>query len=166
MKKRWLCIFVESEIGVLAKICGLFSAKAYNLDSLTVGVTEDPSVSRMTISLTSDDQTFEQVKKQLNRSIEVIKVLDYTDASTHRKELMFLHVTSCTETERSELFRIAEIFHASVIDYSRTAVLLQSVQPECQNNDLIARLEPYYGNRIAIIRGGTVAVEALHRAAR
>ena len=74
MKKRWLCLFVENEIGVLAKISGLFSSKSYNLDSLTVGVTEDSTISRITISLTSDDRTFEQVKKQLNRSVEVIKV--------------------------------------------------------------------------------------------
>lgn len=166
MKKRWICLFVENEIGVLAKISGLFSAKSYNLNSLTVGVTEDPSVSRMTISLTSDDQTFEQVKKQLNRSIEVIRVVDYTDTPTHMKELMFLQINTCSEAERSELFRIASIFHASVIDYSRTAVLLESVQPAHKNDDLIARLAPYYGNRISIIRGGSVAAEALHRPAR
>ena len=65
MKKRWICLFVENEIGVLAKISGLFSGKSYNLDSLTVGTTEDKSISRMTISLTSDDKTFEQIKKQL-----------------------------------------------------------------------------------------------------
>lgn len=88
MKKRWICLFVENEIGVLARIAGLFSAKAYNLDSLTVGRTEDETVSRMTISLTSDDKTFEQVKKQLNRCIEVIKVVDYTGCAVCRKEMM------------------------------------------------------------------------------
>ena len=88
MKKRWLCLFVENEIGVLARISGLFSGKSYNLDSLTVGVTEDNTVSRMTISLTSDDKTFEQVKKQLGRSVEVIKVVDYTDIPIHMKELI------------------------------------------------------------------------------
>lgn len=62
MKKRWICLFVENDIGVLAKISGLFSGKAYNLDSLTVGATEDRTISRMTIGLTSDDKTFEQVK--------------------------------------------------------------------------------------------------------
>lgn len=75
MKKRWICLFVENDVGVLAGISGLFSGKSYNLDSLTVGITEDKTVSRMTISLTSDDKTFEQIKKQLNRSVEVIQVL-------------------------------------------------------------------------------------------
>lgn len=69
MKKRWICLFVENEIGVLARISSLFSSKSYNLDSLTVGTTEDITISRMTISLTSDDKTFEQIKKQLNRSV-------------------------------------------------------------------------------------------------
>ena len=68
MKKRWICLFVENEIVELAYITGLFSGKSYNLDSLTVGVTEDSTISRMTISLTSDDGTFEQIKKQLSRS--------------------------------------------------------------------------------------------------
>ncbi len=85
MKKRWFCLFVENEIGVLARISGLFSGKSYNLDSLTAGVTEDSTISRMTISLTSDDRTFEQIKKQLSRSVEVIKVVDYTDIPIHMK---------------------------------------------------------------------------------
>ena len=72
MKKRWISLYVENDVGVLAKISGLFSGKSYKLTSLTVGETEDETVSRMTISLISDDKTFEQVKKQLNRALEVI----------------------------------------------------------------------------------------------
>ena len=75
-KKRWICLFVENEIGVLARVSGLFSSKSYNIDTITVGTTEDTSISRMTISFTSDDKTFEQIKKQFNRSVEVIKVVD------------------------------------------------------------------------------------------
>ncbi|MDE7233247.1 MAG: acetolactate synthase small subunit [Lachnospiraceae bacterium] len=161
MKKRWLCLFVENEIGVLAKISGLFSGKSYNLDSLTVGVTEDKTVSRMTISLTSDDRTFEQIKKQLNRSVEVIKVVDYTDVAIQRKELMFVKVNGCSEKEVEELFRISQIFHTTVIDYDREAVLIESVKTENQNNELIALLGKCFANRIEITRGGSVAVEAL-----
>ena len=161
MKKRWICLFVENEIGVLARIAGLFSAKSYNLNSLTVGKTEDETVSRMTISLTSDDKTFEQVKKQLNRSVEVIKVIDFTDIAIHRKELMFIKVTNCSATDIDELFRISQIFALSVIDYNPNAILLESVQTEDHNNDLINLLEKRCANRIEIIRGGSVAVEAL-----
>ena len=69
MKKRWISLYVENQVGVLSKISGLFSGKSYNLDSLTVGTTEDPTVSRMTIATVSDDETFEQIKKQLNRLV-------------------------------------------------------------------------------------------------
>ena len=161
MKKRWICLFVENEIGVLARIAGLFSAKSYNLNSLTVGKTEDETVSRMTISLTSDDKTFEQVKKQLNRSVEVIKVIDFTDIAIHRKELMFIKVTNCSATDIDELFRISQIFALSVIDYNPNAILLESIQTEDHNNDLINLLEKRCANRIEIVRGGSVAVEAL-----
>lgn len=162
MKKRWLCLFVENEIGVLARISGLFSGKSYNLDSLTVGVTEDKTISRMTISLTSDDRTFEQIKKQLNRSVEVIKVVDYTDAAIHRKELMFIKVNNCSTKDIEEVFRITQIFDAAVIDYDQNAVLIESVKMERHNNDLIDLLEKCFANRIEIVRGGSVAVEALN----
>ncbi len=161
MKKRWICLFVENDIGVLARISGLFSGKSYNLDSLTVGTTEDKTISRMTISLTSDNKTFEQVKKQLNRSVEVIKVIDFTDIAIHMKELMFVKINNCSDRDIDEIFRISQIFHISVIDYNPATVLIESVQTENRNNDLIALLEKHYANRIEIVRGGSVAVEAL-----
>ncbi len=161
MKKRWLSLFVENEIGVLARISGLFSGKSYNLDSLTVGPTGDRSVSRMTISLTSDDRTFEQVKKQLNRSVEVIKVTDLTDTDIHIGELMFITINNCSAEDLTEIERICGIFHVEMIDYRPSAVLLKCVQTEERNEDLIALLEKCYINRIEIVRGGSVAVEAL-----
>ena len=108
MKKRWICLYVENEIGVLARISGLFSSKSYNLNSLTVGVTEDETISRMTISLISDDKTFEQIKKQLNRSIEVIRVVDYTDIPIHMKEVLFVKISNCSEKDKDEAFRISK----------------------------------------------------------
>lgn len=161
MKKRWICLFVENEIGVLARISGLFSGKSYNLDSLTVGTTEDKTISRITISLTSDDKTFEQVKKQLNRSVEVIKVVDYTDTAIHMKELMFIKVNACSDKDIEEIFKISQIFNTTIIDYNRTSILIESVQTENRNNDLISLLEKCYSNRIEIVRGGSVAIEAL-----
>lgn len=127
MKKRWICLFAENEIGVLAGIAGLFSGKSYNLNSLTVGETEDETVSRMTIGLTSDDKTFEQVKKQLNRRVEVIKVIDFTDIAICERELMFVKINHCSDTDIDELFRISHIFTLSVIGYKPNAILLESV---------------------------------------
>ncbi len=161
VKKRWLSLFVENEIGVLARVSGLFSSKSYNLDSLTVGVTEDATLSRMTISLTSDDQTFEQVKKQLNRCVEVVKVIDLTDTPIHMKELMFVKIHTCSEQDMTRLNYIREIFNAKLIDYDAEAALLECVQPEQKNNDLIRLLENHYPNRLEIVRGGSVAMEAV-----
>ena len=90
MKNRWIAMYVENQVGVLAKVSGLFSGKCYNLQSLTVGTTEDETVSRMTICVSSDDITFEQIKKQLNRMVEVIKVMDLTDTATHMKEILYI----------------------------------------------------------------------------
>lgn len=161
MKKRWISLLVENDIGVLARISGLFSGKSYNLDSLTVGTTEDTTVSRMTISLTSDDKTFEQIKKQLNRSVEVIKVIDFTDTSIHMKELMFVKIQGCSEQDMQKLSYIKEIFRAKMIDYDTSTVLIESVQTETKNNDLIKLLERNFSGRIEIVRGGSVAVEAI-----
>ena len=161
MKKRWISIFVENEVGVLARISGLFSGKSYNLNSLTVGTTEDQSISRMTISLTSDEQTFEQVKKQLNRSIEVIKVVDFTDIAIHMKELMFTKVFNCTQHDMTEIFRICKVFDVRAIDYNSNTVLLESIQTETRNDDLIRLLGNSFPNRIEIVRGGSVAIEAI-----
>jgi acetolactate synthase-1/3 small subunit len=162
MKKRWICLFVENEIGVLARIAGLFSAKSYNLDSLTVGITEDSTISRMTISLTSDDKTFEQVKKQLNRSVEVIRLVDYTDTPIHMKEILFVKVNGCSDADINELFRISKVFDAAIIDYDGATVLLECTQTENRNNDLITLLNRKFINRTQIVRGGSVAVEAVY----
>lgn len=165
-KKRWISLLVENEIGVLARISGLFSGKAYNLESLTVGTTEDRTVSRMTIGLTSDDKTFEQIKKQLNRSVEVIQVIDFTDAAVHKKELMFIKISDCSAPDTAKISDVRDAFNARVIDGNSTAMLLECVQPEERNNDLIRLLEEYFPDRIKIIRGGSVAVEAVGRSER
>lgn len=93
MKKRCISAYVENQIGVLAKISGLFAGKNYNLDTLTVGETEDHTMSRMTIELTCDDLTYEQIIKQLNRSVEVIKVIDFTDMPITKKSYCLLRLT-------------------------------------------------------------------------
>ena len=160
-KKRWISLYVENEIGVLAKISGLFSGKSYNMDSLTVGETEDETVSRMTISVTSDDKTFEQIKKQLNRSVEVIKVIDFTDLPLHMKELLFIKVFNCTEQDKAEIFRISNVFGLKIIDYDKNTVLIECVQTESRNRDIIKLFKNCFGTRIEAVKGGSVAIEAI-----
>ncbi|MCD7709237.1 MAG: acetolactate synthase small subunit, partial [Clostridiales bacterium] len=116
MKNRWIALYVENQVGVLAKVSGLFSAKSYNLQSLTVGTTEDETVSRMTICVTSDDVTFEQIKKQLNRMVEVIKVIDLTSVPLHMKEILFAKIMDIDTKQKAEVFQIAEVFSVDVVD--------------------------------------------------
>ena len=161
VKKRYISLYVENRIGVLAKISGLLAGKSYNLDTLTVGETEDPTVSRMTIGLTIDDVTFEQVKKQLNRCVVVIKVIEISEVPIHKKELLFIKVSSCSEKDKAEIFRIAQAFSLDVIDYDRKNVMVQCVKTESANNDMIALFNDIFVNRIEVVRGGSVAIEAI-----
>lgn len=165
IKKRWISLYVENRIGVLARIASLFSGKSYNLESLTVGTTEDPTVSRMTISVASDDATFEQIKKQLNRSVEVIKVIDFTTVPIHMKELLYAKVTGCSKADKAELFQIASVFGGRISDYSKDSVLLECVQTETRNSDLIKLLKDSFGN-VEIVRGGSVAIESISKSDR
>ena len=160
MKKRWISLYVENQVGVLSKISGLFSGKSYNLDSLTVGTTEDPTVSRMTIATVSDDETFEQIKKQLNRMIEVIKVIDFTDIFVRMKEILYVKVLKCSVADKVEVFQIAETFKAKVIDYGRDSVLVEFVQTATKN-DAVVKLMKEEFKRIEVVRGGSVGIESI-----
>ena len=163
--KRWISLFVENDIGVLAKISGLFSGKSYNLDSLTVGVTEDPTVSRMTISVTSDDITFEQIKKQLNRMVEVIKVIDLTEVPIHMKEILFAKVLRVSAAEKEEVFQIAQVFNVQVVDIGNDSVLLECKLTARRNNELIHLLKSKF-KTIEVVRGGAVAIESISTSCR
>lgn len=160
MKNRWIALYVENQVGVLAKVSGLFSGKSYNLQSLTVGTTEDETVSRMTICVTSNDITFEQIKKQLNRMVEVIKVIDLTNVPIHMKEILFARVKAPTQEEKAEVFQIAQVFHVEVADIGSDSVLLECKLTERRNNELIALLKSRFKN-IQVVRGGAVAIESI-----
>ena len=165
MKNRWIALYVENQVGVLAKVSGLFSGKSYNLQSLTVGPTEDATVSRMTICVTSDDITFEQIKKQLNRMVEVIKVIDLTNVPIHMKEILFAKVKDIRSSQIDEVFRIAEVFSVQVADIGEDSVMLECKLTERRNNELIELLKTKFHN-IEIVRGGAVAIEAISTSCR
>ncbi len=148
MKKRWISLYVENQVGVLSKISGLFSGKCYNLDSLTVGTTEDPTVSRMTIATVSDDETFEQIKKQLNRMIEVIKVIDFTDVFVRMKEILYVKVLKCTPEDKVEIFQIAETFKAKVIDYGKDSLLVEFVQTATKNDAVVKLMKEEFTSKV------------------
>ena len=159
-KKRWISLYVENQVGVLSKISGLFSAKSYNLVGLTVGTTEDETVSRMTIETFSNDETYEQIKKQLNRMIEVIKVIDFTDLSVYIDEILYVKVEKCSREEKQELFQIAQTFHAEVVDYGKESLILKFIQIASKNDTVIKLLSASY-SQIEVVRGGSVGIEAI-----
>ena len=165
MKNRWITLYVENQVGVLAKVSGLFSGKSYNLQSLTVGTTEDETVSRMTICVASDDITFEQIKKQLNRMVEVIKVIDLTNVPLHMKEILFAKALNCSTADKEELFQIAQVFQVEVADIGKDSVLLECKLTERRNNELIALLRSKFKN-IEVVRGGAVAIESISTSCR
>lgn len=160
IKKRWISLYVENQVGVLSKISGLFSGKSYNLDSLTVGTTEDATVSRMTIATVSDDETFEQIKKQLNRLVEVIKVIDFTDVFVRMKEILYIKVRDLDRDGKNELFQIATTFKARVIDYGSDSLLLEFVQTATKNDAVIKLIHSTFKN-IEVVRGGSVGIESI-----
>ncbi len=159
-KNRWIAMYVENEVGVLAKVAGLFAGKSYNLHSLTVGTTEDETISRMTIGVTSDDVTFEQIKKQLNGMVEIIKVMDLTDTPTHMKEILYVRVSRLTQAEIEKVFQIAQVFDVKPADIGTDSVLLECLQIERKNDELIALLKSQFKN-INVVRGGAVAIESI-----
>lgn len=165
MKNRWIALYVENQVGVLAKVSGLFSAKSYNLQSLTVGTTEDETISRMTICVTSDDITFEQIKKQLNSMVEVIKVIDLTVVPLHMKEILFAKVFDIDSQQMSEIFQIAQVFQVDVVDIGADSALLECKLTERRNNELIALLKSKF-KKISVVRGGAVAIETISTGCR
>ncbi|MGG5317479.1 acetolactate synthase small subunit [Enterococcus sp. AZ072] len=159
-EKRWLSVYVENEVGVLARVAGLFSGKLYNLNSLTVGETEQSDTSRMTISLFSDDRTFEQVKHQLNNMVEVIQVVDYTQQPFHAKEVMYVKITNYSEME--PLLLVENEFTFSIVDSSPQALIIESLANEQTNDRLMQKLQQLFPEGMEVVRGGSVALTRLH----
>ena len=118
--KHIIAVLLENEPGALSRVVGLFSARGYNIESLTVAPTEDPSLSRMTIQTTGSDDVIEQITKHLNRLIEVVKVVDLTEGAYTERELMMVKVRAVGK-EREEMKRMADIFRGRIIDALRAS---------------------------------------------
>ncbi|MEA3367101.1 MAG: acetolactate synthase small subunit [Planctomycetota bacterium] len=149
---------VENKPGVLAHIAGLFAGRGFNIDSLAVGETEDPTRSRMTVVARGDDAVLEQVRKQLGKIIDVIKVLDYSDTQLVERDLMLVKVSARPE-KRGEIFEIVEVFRGKVVDIGPKHLTLEVSGPEEKIDAFIDLLKPYgikevvRTGRIALARG-------------
>ena len=140
--KHILSVLVENQAGVLSKISGLFTRRGYNIDSLSVGETEDPEISRMTITLHGDRQTVEQIVKQLNKLIDVIKVIELDKGDSVCRELLLIKVKASLQT-RSDIIGIAGIFKAKIIDVAKESLVLELTGDSEKVEAFTEILKPY-----------------------
>ena len=140
--KYTLSVLVENRPGVLTRIAGLFARRGYNIDSLSVGRTEDDRYSRMTIVVAGDSDIVEQVAKQLNKLIDVIKVTDITEVPHVERELVFIQVKS-DSSNRGEIMDLLNIFRGRVIDMSKTSMIIESTGDSDKIDAMISALRPY-----------------------
>ena len=149
---------VANRPGVLSRMSGLFSSRGYNILSLTVGETENPEISRMTISVQGDDATLEQIRKQLGKVIDVLKVLDFSGRDHVQRDLLLVKV-SAPASKRGEIFELCEVFRGNVVDIGARHVILEVSGPEVKIEAILQLLKPYgikevaRTGRIAMLRG-------------
>lgn len=156
MAKHTLSVLVENHAGVLSRVAGLFSRRGFNIDSLAVGVTENPEISRMTIVVDGDDYTVEQVSKQLNKLIDVIKIKQLDKAESVSRDLALIKVNA-TAAARAEIIQIVEIFRANIVDVSKHTLTIEI----SGGTPKVAALEDMlkqFGIK-EIVRTGTIAIE-------
>ncbi|WP_166353734.1 acetolactate synthase small subunit [Phytoactinopolyspora limicola] len=155
MSKHTLSVLVENKPGVLARIASLFSRRGFNIDSLAVGPTEYPAVSRMTVVVDVEDSPLEQVTKQLNKLVNVIKIVELEPTQSVQRELLLLKVRTDNET-RPHILQTVELFRAKVIDVAADAVTIEATGSPDKLDALLRVLEPY-GIR-ELVQSGVVAV--------
>lgn len=167
--RHTISLLVENRFGVLARISGLFSARGYNIDSLSVGTTDDPDVSRMTIVVKGDQRILEQVEKQLNKLVDVITVADYQDTPHLERDLMLVKV-SADKSTRSELIQICDIFRAKIVDVGVDSVIIEMTGDEEKIEALLRMLRPFGIKEtcrtgiVAMARGSKgISIEQLER---
>ncbi len=153
--RHTISVMVENEFGVLSRVAGLFSGRGFNIESLSVAETMDPSVSRMTIVTRGDDQIIEQILKQLNKLISVIKVIELTGVETVERELVLVKVNAEPET-KAEVLRLVDIFRAQIVDVALRAYTIEMTGGEGKIDAFLQLLRPI-GIR-EIVRTGRVAM--------
>ena len=124
MKKRIYSVLVENRSGVLGKVAGLFARRCFNIDSLVVGETDDPTVSCMTIVSSGDERTIEQIEKQLNKKLDIIKVRTFKEEQSISRELMLMKV-KYNRTNRKDIMEICDILKAEIVDMSKSYMMIQ-----------------------------------------
>ena len=136
-----ISILIENEAGALSRVSGLFSARGYNIESLTVAPTEDPTLSRMTIVSIGSDDIIEQITKQLNKLIDTVKVVDLSEAAHIERELMLVKVRA-TGKDREEMKRVADIFRGHIIDVTESSYVIELTGNTSKLDAFIDAIDP------------------------
>lgn len=156
---RTISVLVENQPGVLSKVVGLFSRRGFNIDSLAVGTTEDKSMSRITIVVNGDSYIIEQVEKQLNKLIPVVKVKTLEEGGYISRTLSLVKVSASTRT-RPEIMKLAELMGARIVDVSKTSLTLEFTDTTERTEVFMSLLRPYGIKET--VRTGAIAVETGH----
>jgi acetolactate synthase-1/3 small subunit len=154
--KHTISVLVENHFGVLARVSGMFSARGYNINSLCVGVTQDPSLSRMTVVVKGDDKVVEQIIQQLNKLVDVIEVTDLTQESFVERELVLVRVAASGK-QRAEIVEIASIFRAKVVDVGPESTVLEATGAAGKLTAFIDMMRPFH--ILELVRTGEIAIK-------
>lgn len=164
IERHTLSLLLENEAGALSRVAGLFSARAYNIESLTVAPTEDPSVSRMTIVTTGSPQIIEQITKQLNKLVDVIRLVDLNEGQHIERELMLIKVRAAGNEQREEMKRLVDIFSGKIVDVTES---VYTVEITGDGQQLDSFVEVCTANRILeVVRSGALGILRGNKAMR
>lgn len=153
--KHTLSVLVENKPGVLARVAGLFSRRGFNIDSLAVGVTDKPEISRMTVVVDVEEHSLEQVYKQLNKLINVIKVIDLPDENSVQRELVLVKVKA-EPASRAEVIEIVEIFRGKIVDVGKGTLSVEITGPAAKLRAFEELMRPY--GVVEVVRTGMIAL--------
>lgn len=142
MRRAVFSLLVDNSAGVLSRVAGLFSRRGYNIDSLTVGETKDPEVSRMTVAVTGDDEVLEQIQKQLNKLVDVRQIIELPADASVCRELILIKV-ECNPSQRQDITAITNIFRANIVDVSPDSVIVELTGSQSKLNAFIELLDGF-----------------------
>ncbi|MDD7465812.1 MAG: acetolactate synthase small subunit [Actinomycetaceae bacterium] len=154
-KKHTISLLVENKAGVLTRVAGLYARRAFNIDSLAVGITEDPEISRITLVVDAKKAPIEQITKQLNKLLNVIAIEELKDDTSVQRKLVLVKV-SADDSNRSNVLQVISMFRAHVVDVAPKAVTIETTGSKQKVEALLAALEPYGIKEI--VQSGTVAI--------
>ncbi|PWV63337.1 acetolactate synthase small subunit [Plasticicumulans acidivorans] len=151
-----ISILLENESGALSRVAGLFSARGYNIESLTVAPIEDASLSRLTLVTRGNEQIVEQIVKQLNKLIDVVKLVDLTEGGHIERELMLVKVRAATHEQRAEMYRLTDIFRGRMLDVSDSTYTAEMTGPSDKLDAFLATLGAE--NVVEVVRSGVTGI--------